>query len=183
MCCGQEACAVAQKDDPFSSPSKRETSSASVVRDVTAVKRASPFHRLHKRDCGFELSGDDKSTTVKYGDQRKITNEVICEADVDCTDGVEISYSESVTNTFGVEASLGGELFKALSLSVSFTYEYSIEKGTEFTGKYDGARPKGSRGYITFTPKIECKNNFLNVLLSKLVLIFYFRRSKGHSYW
>ncbi|KAF2201914.1 hypothetical protein GQ43DRAFT_17407 [Delitschia confertaspora ATCC 74209] len=159
MCCG-DACTVEAGDFP-TKPSKRSLpiskSSAVRPRDVTQIKRSPPFSRPFKRDdCAFKPSNGETNAVITYGQQVRVTSLLDCQSTTECTDGVSFSYSQSTTNTFGVSTELGGSLFEILSASISFSYEHSETEEKSYETTYSGTRPAGSKGYITFTPKMEC---------------------------
>lgn len=143
---------IGQAKNPIKSHEARKDS----VRDVVAPKRAAPLSLLNKRDeCKFSEESSKPYTT--YGDQVRIKQVAQCSSTDGCSQSVTLSYSEMASNSWEAGAEVGGELFKAIGLSVNFgyTYEKSEEQGFETT--HEANIPKGEGGYLTFEPKLACK--------------------------
>lgn len=152
MCCGADNCDVDSSSFPIDPPGKRGLPVSRVIPDVTRVKRTNPFER--RADCSFKSNGGDKSV-LTYGEQVRISQPVNC-GQTDCTDGVDVTIESSTSNSFGASVEVGGELLKAITASVSFTYEHTTEHSASFSTKFTGSRPAGSEGYVSFLPRIEC---------------------------
>lgn len=170
-CCGEEACGANAVNDlfnPDSSMAKKrgelpphveqlfqnDERNIQVVRDVTMPKRAAPLERLAKRDCSF--SAKSSEPTTKYPGQFRIAPFAACNKPDGCEGSVTLEYSESTSNTFEASASVGGELFKAIGLEVSFGYSYEETEGTSFTYDVSYSVSNGARGYVAWEPVLSC---------------------------
>lgn len=74
-----------------------------------------------------------------FGQQVKLAPAVGCDSATNsCSPGVEVTYTSSTSQTFGVELEIGAELSEIISASVSFTYEITKETSKSFswTGKH-----------------------------------------------
>ncbi|KAF2280122.1 uncharacterized protein EI97DRAFT_439187 [Westerdykella ornata] len=146
MCCGDENCSFAAKNNPF-------TSSSRAKRNVAAVKK-SPL--LRRDGCTFTPDDANAKPTTEYGPQVIISNTYNCPGTNDCEQEFQIGYSVEVTNSWGAEASLGGELWGAITASVSMSHQWSESKQTSWNGNYKYVIPAGGSGYMTFQPELEC---------------------------
>lgn len=136
-------------------PKQSDKASKSSTRDVVGPKRAAPLGLLNKRaECKFSEESSEPETT--YGDQVRIKQIGECTS-ADCGQDVTLSYSEMASNSWEAGASVGGELFKAIGLSVNFgyTYERAEEEEWQTTQRVDV--PQGQGGYITFEPRLACE--------------------------
>lgn len=157
MCCGDDACEVATSDAFTGTPAQpSQSASAKKARDVTQVKRA-PALEKRKHECSYKIKDNKKAESyIWYGDQEQASPEVEC-GEQECTDGITVSYSGSASTSFTAGADMGVNLFEVISASVSFSQTYTKEKSKSFSSTYSAVRPPHSKGYITFTPKYECK--------------------------
>ena len=142
MCCSPETCEV---------PIGRSTE-ANSVRDVTQIKRSSPFAEK-RAACTYESV--DKTAIITYGEQRRVSPVVNCGA-VDCTDSIAISFTQTFSTSFSITTELGATILEVISASVSMSTTWTQETSTTVETAYEGSRPAGSSGYITFQPRLEC---------------------------
>ncbi|KAF2739426.1 hypothetical protein EJ04DRAFT_559783 [Polyplosphaeria fusca] len=158
LCCGND-CTSAPSPPPKRSldsatkaPSERHVAAK---RDVTAIKRTNPFNDLARRDdCAFGGKGGSITT---FGTQVRLGPPLNCGASEEaCSPEVQLSYTSSVTNTFGVSSEIGANLFEIISASVTFSVEVSHEESHGFTWSATASVPPGQSGYLTFQPKLEC---------------------------
>lgn len=143
---------IGQVDSLSTSDKARRKSPA----DIVAPKRAAPLSLLNKRgECKFSEESSEPETT--YGEQVRIKQINECTSADGCQQSVTLSYSVMASNSWEAGAEIGGELFKAIGLSVNFgyTYEKSEEQGFETTQTVD--TPKHQGGYMTFEPKLACE--------------------------
>ena len=139
---------------------------ANAVRDVTAVKRTAPLDskRLDRRDCTWSSEG--KTSAITYGPQVRFGPVYTCAPGTEaCSQSVAITYTSSVSNSFGATVSAGVSLFQIISSSVEFTTTYTEEQSTAHSWTHDLSIPAGQKAFLTFRPKIECKHGPSNLLL------------------
>jgi hypothetical protein len=125
-----------------------------VARDVTQIKRAAPLQQK-RAECVW--NSDSKDALISYGTQVKVNPEVNCVGTEECTESIAIAYESSVSQSFGTETSISADFWKIMSASVSFSYTHETSESKSVTLTYTSSRPAGSKGYITFQPKYECK--------------------------
>ncbi|KAJ4292087.1 hypothetical protein N0V90_009986 [Kalmusia sp. IMI 367209] len=68
----------------------------------------------------------------------------------------DVTYEASTTNTFGVSAEAGVNLFEVISASVTFSYEVSHETSRSYSWSISADVPPGQSGYISFAPHYLC---------------------------
>jgi len=135
--------------------------------DPVAIKRKAPLELLGRSDeCKWNGLDDSEEPYLKQLGQYRVGPFTPCETEGGC-DGREItlSYSSTVSETFGMESGVSATLFEVVSVSMSFSYseETAEEKGYEFTYKY--SVPEGARGYVAWNPLGECTSRSLTKYL------------------
>lgn len=128
-------------------------------RDVASIKKRAPLSRLDRRDdeCKWENNEDTNKPYLKYEDQYRIGPISKCSLKDGCDGSIEVSYSETISQSFGTEAGIGATLFEVIGLSMSFSYneEEAKEKGFSYTHQY--SVPEGAAGYVAWEPIAECR--------------------------
>ena len=101
---------------------------------------------------------DTDKPYLRYEDQYRIGPISKCSLADGCEGEIDVSYSETISQTFGAEAGIGATLFEVIGLSMSFSYskETAEENGFSFSHKY--SVPEGASGYVAWEPIAECKS-------------------------
>lgn len=132
------------------------TNEVAVVKARTHPRDISTLATNYKRQDECSFSGGD--TYKKYGETQRLTATLRCPQGraESCALEESISRTVSSTNTFGASLEVGGDLFKAISASVSFSYEYSYTEETSQSTTYTVTLLPGIDAYLTWSPQLEC---------------------------
>lgn len=171
-CCGSASCdGIGRRGLEYPTSSKygftetrkrTESIDAPARQHARDVQARSPVPRpaleqKKRADCSFEAT--DEPVDVQDSPQT-VSNTLSCPSDEDSS-GCAIQQTYSVTtsqsNTFGASAEVGGSLFEVISVSVSFSYEYTFEESQTDEISYTVNLAPGQSGYLTFVPELECK--------------------------
>jgi hypothetical protein len=129
-------------------------------RDVVSIKKRAPLDRLERRDeCKWENhpDNDPKKPYLVYEKQYRVGPISKCNLKDGCEGSIDISYSETISQSFSEEAGIGATLFEAIGLSMSFSYSEEEAKENGYTYSHKYSVPNGASGYVAWEPIAECK--------------------------
>lgn len=69
-----------------------------------------------------------------------------------------------------MSSSLGASLFEVISASVTFSVETTHEESHSYSWKASASIPEGQSGYLTFAPRLACKQTSLKVITTALTI-------------
>ena len=103
------------------------------------------------------MDGDIIST---WGEQRRVSSERDCPStgSSDCTRSLSYSVAVMESETWGAGSSVGVNVFGIVNVQASFNYDHTEAETNTFTATEGVTMDPGTRGYWTFTPRLECES-------------------------
>lgn len=125
---------------------------------MTLSKRRPAFDLIKREDCKWNNKGDSDKPYLKYPGQYRVGPITKCQIQDGCEGSIAISYSETVSESFGMSAGAGATLFEVISLSMEFSYSQETAEQNQFTYTHSYSVPYGASGYVAWEPVTECKS-------------------------